>query len=280
MDETVGGSVLLVHLSPTNSFLRSMEGSIHAIDGAYDPVLEILTLRRKVMARACWIRVWMILATALVLLSSGGNIYEETSFGISSFPARSDDTIEQDIDAAVSGVDAYWKNHWQEFFTGAYGSPTVYGGYDGAAVEPQCGGRPPLANNAFYCGGGADFLAWDTHLMENGYAAGDVYVYFIIAHEWGHAVQERLDVTLRDVALELQADCLAGAELNGAAQDGTISFEEGDANELGQAIKSTADDFPWNKSTDHGDVDQRISHFNAGWQGGISACLPQTFFSP
>ncbi|MFD9166547.1 neutral zinc metallopeptidase [Streptomyces sp. NPDC059558] len=224
---------------------------------------------------------WMILATALLLVASGGYAHGGVSSDSTSFPATSDDTIEQDIDAAVSGVDAYWKKHWQEFFTGAYSSPTVYGGYDGAsAVEPQCGGNPPLVNNAFYCRDGTDFLAWDTHLMENGYAAGDVYVYFIIAHEWGHAVQERLDVSLRDVALELQADCIAGAELNGAAQDGTISFEEGDAEELGQAIKSTADGFPWNKATDHGDVDQRISYFNTGRQGGITACLPQSFFSP
>ncbi|MFB9540153.1 MULTISPECIES: neutral zinc metallopeptidase [Streptomyces] len=185
--------------------------------------------------------------------------------------------MQQDIDAAVQGVDAYWQTHWSEFFTGTYSSPTVYGEYDSAsAVDPQCRGKPPLANNAFYCWLPEDFIAWDIHLMENGYAAGDVYVYFIIAHEWGHAVQARLDVRLRDIALELQADCIAGAELNGAAQDGTILFEEGDADELGQAIKSTADAFPWNKATDHGDVNQRISYFNRGWQGGISACLPQS----
>jgi predicted metalloprotease len=181
----------------------------------------------------------------------------------------------------VKGVDAYWGKHWHEFFSGTYSPPTVYGAYDGySAAEPRCGGHPPLANNAFYCRDGTDFIAWDIHLMENGYAAGDVYVYFIIAHEWGHAVQERLDVRLRDVAFELQADCIAGAELNGAAQDGSIRFEEGDADELGQAIKSTADDFPWNKATDHGDVNQRISYFNKGWQGGITACLPQSVLSP
>ncbi|MFG2471280.1 neutral zinc metallopeptidase [Streptomyces canus] len=218
---------------------------------------------------------WIVLATTL-LFASGGYAYGGAALGSPGPYATSDDTMEQDIDAAVNGVDAYWKKHWNEFFTGSYSSPTIYGAYDGSsAVEPQCGGDPPEANNAFYCQDGSDFIAWDTHLMENGYAAGDVYVYFIIAHEWGHAVQQRLDVRLREVFLELQADCIAGAELNGAAQDGTILFEEGDADELGQAIKSTADDFPWNKENDHGDVNQRISYFNKGWQGGTEACLPQ-----
>jgi predicted metalloprotease len=102
---------------------------------------------------------------------------------------------------------------------------------------------------------------------------GDAWVYLIIAHEWGHAIQARLDQSLVSPAAELQADCLAGASLKGAAQDGLIQFEPGDDEEIGKTLSEVADDFPWTSESDHGNAQQRTSAFSQGANGGVAACI-------
>lgn len=173
--------------------------------------------------------------------------------------------------SAVSATDAYWRAHFGELSTRPYRSPQVAGGYtdrDG----PACDGNPPVAFNAFYCLPG-DFLAWDENLMAAGYQRiGDAWVYLIIAHEWGHAIQARLDRGQVSVAAELQADCFAGATLQGAAKDGLLSIEPGDAQELSETLSAVADDYPWTSERDHGDARQRISAFNRGASGGPASC--------
>ncbi|MEU6125179.1 hypothetical protein [Streptomyces sp. NPDC047123] len=172
---------------------------------------------------------------------------------------------------AVNVVDGFWRAHWNEHFSGAYNSPTVRGAYTpGTAEAPTCAGQPAVAFNAFYCRP-QDFVAWDAELMSSGYQQGDAWVYLVIAHEWAHAVQGRVQ-GLSDVAAELQADCLAGATLYGSDD---LRFEDGDSQELGQALTDLADDTPWTNSRDHGNADQRIKAFNSGGSGGVSACLPR-----
>lgn len=182
--------------------------------------------------------------------------------------------VERDIDAAVAITDTYWRTHWSELFTGGYRPPRVLGPYDGAYADtPVCGGEPLPDDNAVYCSDG-DYLAWDRDLMRWGHARGDAWVYLVIAHEWGHAVQSRLDAGLVELARELQADCLAGAVLFGAARDGTLTFEEGDTEELADALTALADRTPWTDVSDHGDAAQRLSSFSRGARSGVTSCLP------
>jgi hypothetical protein len=139
---------------------------------------------------------------------------------------------------------------------------------------PSCGGQPSVPFNAFYCPS-QDFLAWDENLMAAGYRQiGDAWVYLIIAHEWGHAIQARLQRDQVSVAAELQADCLAGATLFGAADRGLVQLEPGDTEELSQTLAAVADDFPWTDESDHGDARERTSNFSLGARDGVEACLP------
>jgi len=180
--------------------------------------------------------------------------------------------MSEDERGAVSATDAFWKQHFTELFGSEYRSPQVSGGYIGQN-GPRCGGEPSVAFNAFYCSDG-DFLAWDENLMATGYERiGDAWVYLIIAHEWGHAIQARLDRSLVSPAAELQADCLAGATLQGAARDGLLQIEPGDAEELQKTLTAVADDFPWTNERDHGNAQQRVSAFNEGASGGAAACI-------
>ncbi|MCM3807120.1 neutral zinc metallopeptidase [Streptomyces sp. DR7-3] len=183
-------------------------------------------------------------------------------------------SVERDIDAAVSVTNTYWQTHWPQLFTGGYNPPRLLGAYDGGTPgSPVCGSEPLPDDNAVYCPDG-DYIAWDMDLMRWGHARGDAWVYLVIAHEWGHAVQNRLDAGLVDLARELQADCLAGAVLFGAAQDGTLTFEEGDTEELADALTALADRTPWTDIADHGDASQRVSYFSRGARSGVKSCLP------
>lgn len=189
-------------------------------------------------------------------------------------PEISAAALQEDIESARQVVDAYWSKHWPDTFTGGYTSPEIRGAYDGddLASAPTCDGEQAAKFNAFYCLP-EDYIAWDIDLMRYGYAKGDAWVYLVIAHEWGHAVQNRLKTELVSEQKELQADCLAGAVLYGAAADGTLEFEEGDREELVDAFKELGDKTPWTTAADHGDTFERISAFGQGKSGGVQNCF-------
>jgi uncharacterized protein len=198
--------------------------------------------------------------------SGGGSSSDDTLDGVN----RSD--LDQDERDAVRAINAFWRETFPEDFRRSYIPPQVTGGYVGED-GPGCGGQPSVPFNAFYCPS-QDFLAWDEKLMAAGYRQiGDAWVYLIIAHEWGHAIQARLRADQVSVAAELQADCFAGATLFGAADRGLLRFERGDIEELQQTLAAVADDFPWTRESDHGDARQRIAAFNDGARGGPTACI-------
>jgi uncharacterized protein len=180
--------------------------------------------------------------------------------------------MNEDERTAVDAVNAFWRKHFPETFDKTYRSPRVAGGYSGTG-GPSCAGEASVPYNAFYCQPG-DFIAWDENLMASGYSQiGDAWVYLIIAHEWGHAIQARLNSDQVSVQAELQADCLAGATLQGAADDGDLTIEPGDNEEIAQTLAAVADDYPWTNVSDHGDAEQRTTAFNTGVSGGITACV-------
>ncbi|WP_156935387.1 neutral zinc metallopeptidase [Pseudonocardia spinosispora] len=181
-------------------------------------------------------------------------------------------SMADDEQTAVEVVNGFWTRHFQEYFGGSYSPPRVVGAYVGSR-GPRCGGIRSMAGNAFYCRPG-DYLAWDEQLMSAGYSKiGDSWVYVIIAHEWGHAIQARLKRTMVSQDGELQADCLAGATLNGAAHDGTLIVEPNDREELEGALVAVADKYKWSSSKDHGNAQQRVSAYNKGALGGVKACF-------
>ena len=92
--------------------------------------------------------------------------------------------------------------------------------YRSDSVIPKCGGtRYPylfIRENAFYCSED-DLIAWDDEGLfpRLSKAHGDLLLGVVLAHEWGHAIQERADLTfqLDTITAEQQADCFAGAWL-------------------------------------------------------------------
>ena len=200
-----------------------------------------------------------------------------TAAPATSAAAVTQEEILGDVDTAESAVDEFWDDHWSEFFSDSYDSPNVVGVFDGTDPDstPTCGGVPLVVDNAYYCGLG-DFLAYDVRLLGRSETLGDAFLYLVVAHEWGHAIQARLDASLVDNRLELQADCLAGAAIYGAARDETLRFEPEDQRELANALSTVADDTPWTSIGDHGNAAERVASFNLGRNDGVAGCLPAT----
>ncbi len=195
----------------------------------------------------------------------------------------------------VTGVESYWR---QEFPT-QFGRPwvNIHGYY---AVDPKAPATAPacvkraldLDDQALYCPQ-MDSVVWDRvelvpHLV-NTYGQGAVMV--ALAHEMGHAVQNRIGIdattqlTEKDryptILLEGMADCFAGSVLRGVvdrrvpnleldrpgldrALRALLSFR--DAASIGGGIPEGA----------HGDAFDRASAFIDGYANGPNDCAGMT----
>jgi len=186
--------------------------------------------------------------------------------------AQAAESRADDEQIAVAVVDAFWRRYFAEADR-TYRSPRVVGGYVGSS-GPRCGGERAEPGNALYCTAG-DYVAWDDDLMDAGYRQiGDAWVYVVVAHEWAHAIQVRLDRADASTATELEADCLAGAALQGAADAGLVRMEAGDDQELARSLAVAGDDGPvTDDGVSHGTGEQRRAAFESGVSGGVAACL-------
>jgi len=159
--------------------------------------------------------------------------------------ASSEHQIRTDAANAFEVVNTYWENlfatwkdpqgrpvYWQR--------PALYRGdgfYDSDLGEDfLCAGDSLGPQNASFCGSpatGTGTVAWDMDLFrEQEEEHGNAPVYWTIAHEVGHAAQARFQHDNQGgaaprmgdtVHTELQADCLSGATLAKAEQDGYLT---------------------------------------------------------
>ncbi len=153
-------------------------------------------------------------------------------------------------------------------------------------VSSACG-YASAATGPFYCPGDyklyLDFAFFD-ELRREFKAPGDFAQAYVIAHEFGHHIQNLtgvMDQVQRagennrlSVALELQADCYAGIWANFASKQGRI--ETGDAEEAVRAAAAVGDDMIQKRtqgyvipdSFTHGSAQQRMQWFAKGMQSG------------
>jgi predicted metalloprotease len=147
----------------------------------------------------------------------------------------------------------------------------------------------------FYCPGDQklylDFAFFD-ELKSEFRAPGDFAQAYVIAHEYGHHIQNLVGTMDKvqsagnsnrlSVALELQADCYAGVWGYYAQQKGQV--ESGDAEEALRAASAVGDDMIQKRtqgyvvpdSFTHGSAQQRMTWFAKGMQtGDMRQC--QTF---
>lgn len=177
------------------------------------------------------------------------------------------------VRAAAASADSYWRRSFREAGESYRPVGRVYGYVPGDGS--RCGDEPNVPRNAGYCAVRNE-IAYDRVWMGQEYRRiGDAFVYFVIGHEWAHAVQVQLRVAHKySIQYELQADCLSGAYLAGEIEVGELQLETGDLDELRTGLREVGDpaDVPWFAPDAHGTAEQRARAFAAGFDGGQEAC--------
>ena len=200
--------------------------------------------------------------------------------------------IEQIMCGAVDDVSGYWIGEYPQVWNAPYReAETVF--YSGG-INTGCG-QASAQVGPFYCPADSlvyfdlDFLV---QMQQQFGATGDLAAQYIVAHEYGHHVQNLLGVSSDvsrlqqqypdqanqySVALELQADCFAGAWASSADQRGLL--EPGEISEALNAATAVGDDRIQQQagmtvnpdSFTHGSSEQRVSWFRRGYDTGDPA---------
>jgi predicted metalloprotease len=183
-----------------------------------------------------------------------------------------------DLDLVLSDLRDYWSVALPELYGIEHISPSAFIDYRSAEDAPTCGGQQVEAGNAFYCVP-ENYIAWDEAGLLMPYFAqvGDFAIAYVLAHEWGHAIQKQVGAQAEaGIFFELQADCYAGAW--GADADLRGMLEPGDVEEGLAAVRSVGDlpGVPWFDPQAHGTPEQRIEAFAAGFRRGPFACTELT----
>jgi len=237
-------------------------------------------------------------AGLLVLLAIGGATQSDGAEKPRSGGARSliigspdsaqPETIEQFLTAVTEDVDAYWMDVFAE---ADLPEPRVTyswipAGQTAASVcGDESGGLGDSA--AAYCPGddtiyisekfatdiyeGALDQALPGSSQGYGRTVGDFAVAYIVAHEYGHQIQDELGLferygsELPTAAFELQADCYAGTWAKRAADEGRL--EDGDVQEALDAALAVGD-FDASNPAHHGTPEERAQAWNSGFESG------------
>ncbi|GAB2665806.1 neutral zinc metallopeptidase [Saccharopolyspora gloriosae] len=186
----------------------------------------------------------------------------------------------------ISDVQAYWAatlpavtgRPWHDLDGGFFSVDTTAS----TGRPPPCSGSVSnLEGNAYYCAS-VDAIAWDRAallpVLREHY--GDAAVAVVLAHEVGHAVQQRSGVDVgagSDAArVEAGADCYAGAFLRAAADGRTEHLRVSPA-QLDQALHALIvfrDPIGTDASSGdaHGTSFDRITAFQDGHRDGPGRC--------
>ncbi|MGE4425558.1 MAG: neutral zinc metallopeptidase [Solirubrobacteraceae bacterium] len=179
-------------------------------------------------------------------------------------------------------LNEYWTAELQRVYGVPFGVPGRFEAYRGATAGMTCGGPIPpeqTASNAFYCSHDADErVAFDLDWFQ-GYLAdypGGATTFLILAHEWGHAVQDTwdeqgIDPGSGDYRDEIQADCLAGVFLHASLRSGALVEKPEDAPAVLGWLYS-AGSSQWLDPRSHGTRQQRQAAFLLGFNGTTQAC--------
>lgn len=125
-----------------------------------------------------------------------------------------------------------------------------------------------LRGNAYFCPS-AGYIAWDEgeFLPRLDREIGPAASKLVLAHEWGHAVQQQLGLRGTSIVIELQADCLAGMWVRQSAQDARLVPDTDVAQALAGLLQlSDGLDVTPDDPTAHGSAFDRTQAFRDGYE--------------
>lgn len=206
------------------------------------------------------------------------------------------DSEKQFVSVVLADTEDVWRSIFQKHGQ-KYREPSLV--LFNGAVQSACG-RASSAVGPFYCPLDQQVyldLGFFKDLSNSLGASGDFAAAYVIAHEVGHHVQHLLGIEQRvreeqsrlngsegrklSVALELQADCLAGVWAK-QTEDAKKILEQGDVEEAMNAASAVGDDRLQQASRGevvpdsftHGSSAQRMNAFQKGFsQGSLNDCI-------
>lgn len=233
--------------------------------------------------------------TGLLGGTSGGSNGSGTPLSQCTTGSQANSDIDCRMQAAATSLDTYWSSQ-----VSSYTQPQLV--IFDQATDTGCGGAT-TAVGPFYCPNDEtvyiDTAFYDELRTQFGATGGPLAQLYVIAHEWGHHIQnitgimnKNLDLQATgpasdSVRLELQADCFAGAWV-GAAQttkdeNGVPFLQPVTKSEISDALNAAAavgDDHIQQstqgqvdpESFTHGTSAQREKWFSTGLGGGPQSC--------
>ena len=198
------------------------------------------------------------------------------------------------LTAVFGDIQTFWANAYPEMTGGQSFEPLsggVFAAYSSRQEPiPSCrtDGSPTqyadVEMNAFYCILG-DFMAYDDEQLLPALVAklGKEAVGVVLAHEFGHAVQARVNGWWDQPTIlkEQQADCFAGAWVAHVSSGGSdlVTFDDADVRagmiallEVKDPVEGAGLDDP----NAHGTGFDRVGAYQDGFLGGVTRCA--TFF--
>ena len=185
---------------------------------------------------------------------------------------------------SVTDIQEYWKAVYSQSLKGSFKAVDKLVSYDSDSPRSPivCHNETYKLVNAFYSTR-CNLIAWDRTVfmaVAQRYF-GDMSVNGVLAHEFGHALQQMAKlVTRRDptIVREQQADCFAGVYLywvaDGKSPRFTLSTADGLDHVLAGII-TTRDpvmDSDTENDDEHGSALDRVSAFQMGFITGAGAC--------
>ena len=189
------------------------------------------------MTRPAVARLLALLAAAAVAAACGlGGTGDDGAPGAGAPPASPNTTDDDgtmtaeefkgDITSATDSAEGYWTARFKE--AGERFVPVREIVAYSREGEVDCGGEALPRNNAVYCPDG-DFIAYDVNFAVAAFRqVGDAFLYYLLGHEYAHAIQARLGITHRlTIDHELQADCMAGAYVGDSVRGRLLELDDG-----------------------------------------------------
>ncbi|MEQ4715942.1 neutral zinc metallopeptidase [Nonomuraea sp. B19D2] len=182
----------------------------------------------------------------------------------------------------VNSIQSYWRQAFEERGRKTYApAKTVL---FSRAVNTACG-TADSAVGPFYCPADRkvylDLTFFNTLQRDFGAEGGPFAQAYVIAHEYGHHVQDllgALDSGASPVPIELQADCYAGVWAHNAVKTGFYDkpFTTTEISEALDAAAAVGDDRIQQRTTGridpesftHGSSKQRVNAFQRGYENG------------
>ncbi|MBT1678409.1 KPN_02809 family neutral zinc metallopeptidase [Curtobacterium aurantiacum] len=206
--------------------------------------------------------------------------------------------VECRMEGAAESLDAYWTSEARSLGI-TYSGPEFFLFQD--STDTACG-QASAATGPFYCPPDRaiflDTAFYDDLQSQYGSSGGPLAQMYVVAHEWGHHVQQLqgsfastdrsgTGASSDSVRIELQADCYAGAWVGDAATtedaNGETFFEPITRAQITDALSAASavgDDSIQERATGrvdpdsftHGSSEQRQRWFLRGYQQGATSC--------